>query len=94
MSKRYYRSKKVYRYSKKKWATKMYNTNGQLDIYQDTAVVQNVLVANSGDIDSPTPTIIKCGNVKVQLDIGAQLASAASVDAVSYVIFVPHGGGR
>lgn len=91
MGRRYYRSRKIYVRPKRKWATRMYNQNGALTTNTDQQLVhrQFVVVNNSQDIDSPTPTIVKCGNPKFSIELALQLSGAGSTDATAFLIFVP-----
>lgn len=91
MPRRYYRSRKIYRYPKRKWATRMTNQNGALSINADTQLAnrQFVIVNNSQDIDSPTPTIVKCGNPNISIELAIQLSAAGSTDATAFLIYTP-----
>lgn len=103
MARRYYRSRVRYVKPRKRWAsniakdpfrfpvTLQTGTPRGLPVYYGSA---SVLVANSVQNSSPTPTIIKTGNFKIQGNF-QQLASASVSDntyaCTLYIMYVPQG---
>lgn len=93
---RYYRRRyrTIVRAPKKKWAS-----NIQQEIIQTTGTATKqygvkTLVQNSSELSSPTPVILKTGNIKIQGDYRV-LASTTQghTDVSLYVMFVPQGFG-
>ena len=88
---RYFRYYPRTRVAKKKWASnfKTYYLSSDTSPY----VPYQVLVENKQQDGAPTPTVIKCGNFKVQGDVN--LSNVSSFPDVLYmrafVLFVPEG---
>lgn len=87
---------------KKKWATNIRNV--RFDTLDDTTVslaasqvgAARVLCANSIEVDdgltvSPTPTIVKTGNYKIQCDASVTTSSAVFVRLMLYIMYIPEG---
>ena len=90
---RYYRRRytRVVR-PKKKWAsniTPMYHTFAPLTSPQFYDSLP--LVTNSTQITTPTPTVIKTGNFKVQMDFTYILNGGASVEISAFIMYIPEG---
>lgn len=74
---------------KKKWAS-----NVKVITNEPIAAGQFfVLVENSVQTVSPTPTIVKCGNFKVSLDCVMNFSSAVSTNpvAMAFILYLPEG---
>lgn len=90
---RYYRRRyrTIVRAPKKKWASNIQNiamtTVGSTLLQFGT----QDLVINTTETSTPTPVIIKTGNIKVQGDYYFRLNSSSSVQLALYVVFVPQG---
>lgn len=95
MARRFYRRRTVVVRPKKRWASNFASANLSLSTTssQAKAATGQVLVQNSTQSSSPTPTIVKAGNFKVQGDcyIVPPQGSASLVQAVLYVMYVPQG---
>lgn len=103
MARRYYRSRVRYIKPKKRWASNIakdpfrfpteigVGTPRGLTVYSGSATV---LVANSVQNSSPTPTIIKTGNFKIQGNF-TQLGNLSNTDltygCTLYIMYVPQG---
>lgn len=96
---RYYRRRatRVVR-PKKKWATNLREftldlpsntTTGQIGLYKLLCV--NKSEVEEGTAVSPTPTIIKTGNYKVQCDVVMSTTEATVVRLYAYILYVPEG---
>lgn len=87
MARRYYRRRTVVVRPKKKWASNM--QVGSLTTASPTAI----LAENSVQTSSPTPIIVKVGNIKLQGDAALNMSSAtiAGVSFVVVVYYLPEG---
>lgn len=83
MARRYYRRRTVVRAPRKKWASNM--QIGSLATGTETA---KVLVENSVQTATPTPIIVKVGNIKLQGDVYIQNASGSVILNPSFVVMV------
>lgn len=85
---RYYPRRTV---PKKKWASNLISET----VSGATAQTRwATLVENKAQANAPTPTIIKCGNFKVQGDFYGNVNNPATnvfPNAVVYILFVPEG---
>lgn len=92
---RYYRRRytRVVR-PKKRWATNIKSLNdSKNNIGSSTAYSATVLVENSSQTAfvTPTPTVLKAGNFKVQADASYTTAGISHVDVRAYILFLPEG---
>ena len=77
---------------KKRWASNIYDlAAGESDNATKDIYIAQVLVQNAFQDNTPTPTIIKVGNFKVQMDVSYTTNSAAWVDVKAVIMFVPEG---
>lgn len=90
MARRRYYRRAIRVVPKKKWAT---NFKTITCSSSTTAGKYEILAENKAQAGSPTPTIVKCGNFKVQGD--CSVANTASVLGILYlrvfVLYVPEG---
>lgn len=92
MGRRYYRSRRtVVVRPKKKWASNI----GQLAYQITTSNLSpgRVLVENSAQTSTPTPTILKVGNFKASVDVSFSYSQAPVVlpNCTAYIVFLPEG---
>ena len=99
MGRRYYRPRRtVVVRPKKKWASNI-KINTLKIVPSDTqglAVPWVALVSNAGQSNLPTPSVLKCGNFKINADLYYSLNSASTIPEGSYhfvafVAFLPEG---
>lgn len=85
---RYYRRSVRVVAAKKKWASNFINFGLTTGIK-----TTHTLVENSSESATPTPVIVKCGNFKVQGDIGLNSTDSVSLATYMtlYILFVPQG---
>ena len=84
--------KTVYVKPKKRWATNIMSFNKNFEGGDGLFAATQVLVENSTQNSSPTPTIVKTGNFKIQGDCTVTSSSSNAVIGISmYVIYVPEG---
>lgn len=83
MARRYYRRRTVVRAPKKKWASNM--QIGSLASGSETA---KVLVENSVQTATPTPIILKVGNIKLQGDVNIINTTSSILSNPSFVVMV------
>ena len=95
MARRYYRRRTVVVRPKKRWATNMKGIDpAAFAVTNDAANGFAInLVENSVATATPTPTVLKTGNFKIQGDVVLLNATsqAGSVTLQLYVCFVPQG---
>lgn len=95
MARRYYRRRTVVVRPKKRWATNIKGINpAAFDVSPNTANGFAInLVENSVASSAPTPTVLKCGNFKIQGDVTLLNATSqpGEVTLALYVMFVPQG---
>lgn len=94
MARRFYRRRTVVVRPKKKWGSNMKQFQlGPVNVgtTQLSYAVADLAV-NSAQTTTPTPTILKCGNFKVQGDcyISSQSQSAL-IEMMLYVLYLPEG---
>lgn len=97
---RYYRRRytRVVR-PKKKWATNMREISLSFPTEQSPTAdfgLYTTLCVNSSEtttqsVVSPTPTIVKTGNYKVQCDLILSNSAASMTDASVFILYVPEG---
>ena len=96
---RYYRrrSTRIVR-PKKKWASNMRSIylTPIADPNAPEVAFSDVLCANATEVDAggvvtPTPTIVKTGNFKVQCDCSVIITHPGVVQAMMYVLYIPEG---
>lgn len=83
--------KTVYVKPKKRWATNILSFNKSFEGAEGLFAATQVLVENSTQNSSPTPTIVKTGNFKIQGDCTVSGSSNAVIGISMYVIYVPEG---
>lgn len=99
MARRYYRSRIRYVKPKRKWASNITNLSVNANVgVSGEYLLYKQLCANSVQSGTiPTPTIIKCGNFKVQGDLTYYTAASGQslysgrISAVAYIVYIPEG---
>ena len=92
---RYYRRRyrTIVRAPKKKWATNIVTRTFTIDSQNPSPYI--TMVTNAAQNNTPTPTILKCGNFKVNADFVLAYSQAPSVipiiHVVAYILFLPEG---
>lgn len=91
---RYYRRRyrTIVRAPKKKWATNIVARTFTIDAQNPSPYIS--MVTNATQTSSPTPTILKCGNFKVNADFTltyGQATDPPTLHIVAFILFLPEG---